>query len=212
MTTARGTITSRLLVNATVDPDEAAARLPLGLRPHVTPDGTVVGCCLLDIADIRPAGFATATGRHLRAAAHRMSVEWETRAGDTITGVYVLVRHTDSRLAVLLGGRWFPGIHQRAVLEFSTNGRHETRSVRPVDGDLAIDVTASIPRTVHDPALGEVASACLDADVALSPAVVAHWRPRAWRRRIAEPFPWSSTSSGRPSSTASPPLDRRRRT
>jgi hypothetical protein len=42
----RGVIRRRLLVNAVVDPDEAAARLPVGLRPHVTDLGTVVGCCL----------------------------------------------------------------------------------------------------------------------------------------------------------------------
>jgi hypothetical protein len=42
----RGTIRSRLLVNALVDPDEAAQRLPDGLRPHVTSHGKVVGGCL----------------------------------------------------------------------------------------------------------------------------------------------------------------------
>ena len=51
----RGTIHRRLLVNAVVDPDEAARRLPVGLRPHVTALGTVVGCCLLEIDRIRPA-------------------------------------------------------------------------------------------------------------------------------------------------------------
>ena len=51
----RGTIRRRLLVNAVVDPDEAARRLPVGLRPHVTALGTVVGCCLLEIDRIRPA-------------------------------------------------------------------------------------------------------------------------------------------------------------
>lgn len=47
----RGVLRRRLLVNAVVDPDEAAARLPICLRPHETPLGTVVGCCLLDIAE-----------------------------------------------------------------------------------------------------------------------------------------------------------------
>ena len=46
-----------LLINAVVDPDEAAARLPVGLRPHVTDVGTVVGCCLLDVVRLRPAGL-----------------------------------------------------------------------------------------------------------------------------------------------------------
>lgn len=53
----RGTIRSRLLVNALVEPDEAARRLPTGLRPHIVGGGTVVGCCLLDIVDIRPSAL-----------------------------------------------------------------------------------------------------------------------------------------------------------
>ncbi|MGI8983312.1 MAG: hypothetical protein ACR2HM_02065 [Acidimicrobiales bacterium] len=38
----RGTIRRRLLVNAVVDPEEAARRLPAGVRPHVSEGGTVV--------------------------------------------------------------------------------------------------------------------------------------------------------------------------
>lgn len=53
--TIRGTIRRRLLVNALVDPDEAASHLPAGLRPHKVAGGTLVGCCLLDIDSIWPA-------------------------------------------------------------------------------------------------------------------------------------------------------------
>jgi len=67
----RGTIRSRLLVNALVDPDEAARRLPAGVRPHATGDATIVGCCLLDITDIRPSPLPAMVGGSFRAAAHR---------------------------------------------------------------------------------------------------------------------------------------------
>ena len=169
MTSARGTITSRLLVNATVDPDEAATRLPDGLRPRVTTEGTVVGCCLLDSAAIRPAGAPAAAGRRLRAAAHRISVEWTDRTGATVTGVCVLARHTDSRLAILLGGRWFPGIHQPAVLELRTAGPLLSWSSVPDDPGHAISVTATIPAGPAPPVSEEIAAACLGATVALSP-------------------------------------------
>ncbi len=86
-----GTIRRRLLVNALVDPDEAARYLPAGLRPHVTRGGTVVGCCLLDIDSIRPASLPGNVGARLRAAAHRVSVEWEDDMGATTVGVYVLL-------------------------------------------------------------------------------------------------------------------------
>ena len=52
--TIRGTIRRRLLVNAVVDPDEAARHLPVGLHPHEVEGGTLAGCCLLDIDSIRP--------------------------------------------------------------------------------------------------------------------------------------------------------------
>ena len=171
MSTAHGTIRRRLLVNATVDPDEVARRLPDGLRPHITPVGTVVGCCMLDIAAIRPAGMPATVGRQFRAAAHRMSVDWEDSSGDTVTGVYVLVRHTDSQLAVLLGGRWFPGLHERAGLDLSTAGPHLAWSSVPADADpgLAIHVVASVPDDRDTPRHDEVAAACLDSTIALSP-------------------------------------------
>ena len=72
-----GTLRRRLLINAVVDPDEAAARLPVGLRPHVTDVGTVVGCCLLDVVRLRPAGLPAVAGIGMRAAAHRISAEWD---------------------------------------------------------------------------------------------------------------------------------------
>src|ERR671918_3138778 len=84
-----GTIRRRLLVNVLVDPDEAARALPAGLRPHLTDGGTVVGCCLLDIADIRPAPLPRLLGTGLRAVAHRISVEWDDEFGATTVGVYV---------------------------------------------------------------------------------------------------------------------------
>src|SRR3954452_11966124 len=90
----RGVIRSRLLVNAVVDPAEAARRLPAGLRPHVVGGGTVVGCCLLDIAAIRPAPLPAVVGMSLRAAAHRISVEWDDSVGGTSVGVYVPLRLT----------------------------------------------------------------------------------------------------------------------
>ena len=49
-----GQIRSRLLVNALIDPDEAVAVLPPGLRPPVIADATVAGCCLLELEQVRP--------------------------------------------------------------------------------------------------------------------------------------------------------------
>jgi hypothetical protein len=166
-----GTIRRRLLVNALVDPDEAATRLPGNIRPHVAAGGTVVGCCLLDITAIRPAGVPAALGRRLRAAAHRISVEWEDASGATTIGVYVPARHTDSSLATLLGGRWFPGVHEPATVDITEAPGRLVWSSEPIGGDpnLAVRVAAVIPDSGQPGPPDAVGRTCLGAAVGLSP-------------------------------------------
>jgi len=168
----RGTIRRRLLINAVVDPDEAARRLPAGLRPHVTEtSGTVVGCCLVEFDRIRPAALPTATGIRLRAAAARISVEWDDASGERAVGVYVPVRHTDSRLAVALGGRWFPGVHRPARITVA--GRPDAASglTWRVDGAGPLGVRVAVTASTDRPsAAGEpIGVTCLAAELGRSP-------------------------------------------
>jgi hypothetical protein len=170
----RGTIHRRILVNAVIDPDEAASRLPAGLRPHVTETGTVVGCCLLDIHHIRPAGVPAATGVGLRAAAHRISVEWAGASGERVVGVYVPMRHTDSRLAVVLGGRWFPGVHRPAHIAIAGQPDSPLGLTWRVDDaggadefGIRVTVTAT-PDPASEPC-EPIAGTCLAATIGLSP-------------------------------------------
>lgn len=163
-----GVLQRRLLVNAVVDPDEAAARLPARLRPHETPLGTVIGCCLLDIGELRPQRLPAAVSMRQRAAAHRISVEWEDETGATVVGVWVPARRTDAQLAVVLGGRWFPGVHRRAHV--SLDVEPERLSWRVDDGkDFVIDVTASVPTSGARAARDDVvAGTCLSATLGVS--------------------------------------------
>jgi hypothetical protein len=167
----RGTIRRRLLVNALVAPDEAARHLPAGLRPHATDGGTVVGCCLLDIDSIRPASLPAMLGTRLRAAAHRISVEWDNEFGATTVGVYVPIRHTDSRAARAIGGRWFPGVHHMAAVELADDGRRLRWSVEPSDraGEYGVRVNASIPPMPSSMPCEPIGETCLSAAVGLSP-------------------------------------------
>ncbi len=167
----RGTIRRRLLVNAVVDPEEAAARLPDGLGPHVTARGTVVGSCLLEIEGIRPARLPAVVGTTLRAAAHRISAEWDDGSDEAVVGVYVPVRHTDSRLAMVLGGRWFPGVHQRARIDIAEHAGTLRWVTSPGDaGGFGIRVAAAIPRADEGSLAWEpVGGTCLGANVGLSP-------------------------------------------
>lgn len=165
-----GTIRRRLLINAVVDPDEAALRLPRGVRPHVTEQGTVVGCCLLEIDAIRPAGVPAVLGQHLRAVAHRISAEWDDTSGAAVTGVYVPVRYTNSSLAITLGGRWFPGVHERARIDVSTHGTGlRWRSQPARSAGLGIRVVVVRPPDDAAEVCDAVGATCLGASVGISP-------------------------------------------
>ena len=168
----RGTIRRRLLVNALVDPDEAARHIPAGLRPHEVAGGTVVGCCLLDMDSIRPASLPGTVGARLRAAAHRISVEWEDETGATTVGVYVPTRHADSQAAIALGGRWFPGVHRRAAIALAEDDRCIRWSIEPVDRqtDYGVRVIASIASSPTSTPCEPIGGTCLSAAVGLSPS------------------------------------------
>lgn len=167
----RGTIRRRLLVNALVDPDEAARHLPAGLRPHVVDGGTVVGCCFLDIDSIRPASLPEIVGTRLRGAAHRVSVEWQDDMRATTVGVYVPIRHTDSVAASALGGRWFPGVHRRAPIALADDGWRIRWSIEPGDrvADYGARVTASIAPGPTSLPCEPIGGTCLGSAVGLSP-------------------------------------------
>ena len=167
----RGTLRSRLLINTLVDPDEATPHLPAGVRPHVTTGGTIVGCCLLDIAAVRPAPLGAMFGSGLRAVAHRFSVEWDDEFGLTEVGVYVPTRHTNSRAAVLAGGRWFPGVHQPASIELIDDGHLVDWHIAPTDSmnQYGLRASASVDPAPSSMMSEPVGAICVGAAIGLSP-------------------------------------------
>ncbi len=167
-TTVRGHLRRRLLVNVLVDPDEAASRLLAGVRPHVAEGGTVAGCCMLDIHELRPFRLPPQVGVSIRAAAHRISVEWDRSDGGTEVGVYVPIRLTDSRLAVAAGGRLFPGVHRAAQVELVDDGASLSWLLDDGD-DCSIRVRATANADPPDEVREPVGGTCIGASVGLSP-------------------------------------------
>jgi hypothetical protein len=167
----RGTIRRRLLVNAVVDPDEAARRLPAGLRPHIADAGTVIGCCLLDIVEVRPARLPAMLGTRIRAAAHRISVEWDDNTDAASVGVYVPTRHTNSRAATLIGGRLFPGVQRAASVQLIEEDERLEWSVVPRSrpSEYGVRVRASVPATPPANACEPIGGTCLNATIGVSP-------------------------------------------
>lgn len=166
----RGTIRRRLLVNAVVDPDEAVRHLPPGIRPHVVDGGTVVGCCLLSVEGIGPTPVPAPFGIALRAAAHRISVEWNDGA-DLVVGVYVPLRHTDSLPARIVGGRWFPGVHRSARIDVAAEGSRQQWVVEPTVEADRYALTAEVAAVPGDPTVpaDPVGATSVLAEVGLSP-------------------------------------------
>jgi hypothetical protein len=133
----------RLLVNYRVDPAYLTGLLPTGMRPQLVDGAAVAGICLIRLGDLRPQGLPRAVGVTMENAAHRIAVEWD-EAGRTSCGVYIPRRDTASRLAVLLGGRVFPGAHQRARFEVEETEERLRVAFRSTDESVDVDVTVQV--------------------------------------------------------------------
>ena len=143
----QGRIARRLLVNYRVDPGVAARLLPAPFRPHLVGGWAVAGICLIRLDLLRPRGFPRFAGLTSENAAHRIAVEWDTADG-IATGVYIPRRDTDSLLNVIVGGRLFPGEHQRARVH-TEEAEHTIRvSFESHDRSTSIDVSADTVREV----------------------------------------------------------------
>ena len=133
----KATIERRLLVNFRVDP--AQLTVPAPFRPHLVNGYAIAGICLIRLADVRPRGVPPGLGVTSENAAHRIAVEWDTPAGP-VAGVYILRRHSSSRLTVLLGGRFFPGWHHPA--RFDVDERDGRYRLRCTGRDVEVAVEA----------------------------------------------------------------------
>ena len=165
-----GTIQRRLLVNSWVDPDEVARHLPAGLRPHVgSTGGVIVGCCMIEIADIRPWPLPAVVGVNVRAAAHRISIEVGPEDSPTMA-VYVPGRNTDSKMAILAGGRVFPGVHKQSHVDVVDTPDELGWSIRnDSTADSTFDIVANADLSNAAPATSEVADIVIGTTLGLSP-------------------------------------------
>ena len=108
----------------------------------------------------------------MRAAAHRISAEWDDGSGQTVVGVYVPTRMTDARTAVLAGGRLFPGVHHpaRVAVRESQGTLTWSVSARSADDPSSVRVAARpASRSTTFECSEPVGGTCLTAVVGLSP-------------------------------------------
>ncbi len=110
MPAIRALMARRILVNYRVDPQVLARLVPRPFRVKRIHCWGVAGICLVRLRRSRPRGFPAALGQTSENAAYRIAAEWD-EAGRTKEGVYIPLRHTNSRINALAGGRVFPGVH-----------------------------------------------------------------------------------------------------
>ena len=138
-----GVIDRRILANYRVDPKCMAAALPAPFRPQLVNGWAIGGICLIRLKRVRPKIFPFAWGIGSENAAHRIAVEWEAN-GQTMNGVYVPRRDTNSMLNSLAGGRIFPGISHHAKFAVLEKADHYSVTMESDDGDAQVCVSGAV--------------------------------------------------------------------
>ncbi|MCA9108800.1 MAG: DUF2071 domain-containing protein [Planctomycetaceae bacterium] len=145
----KGIIDRRILVNYRVDADVMSRVLPAPFRPKLIGGYSIGGICLIRLKQVRPRFLPVPWGIGSENAAHRIAVEWEAN-GQTMEGVYIPRRDTDSRMNALVGGRVFPGVHHHAKFDVQETEKRLSVSIRSDDGVASMSVTAPVSESFPD--------------------------------------------------------------
>lgn len=138
-----GVIRRRLLVNFRVDPAVAQRQLPERFRPKLHAGYAVAGICLIRLEDIRPRRFPRLLGLSSENAAHRFAIRWKEDDGGEREGVYIPRRDSSSVVNHVIGGRLFPGEHERAKFTVDESPGHIGIAMTSVDHSVSVRVAAS---------------------------------------------------------------------
>ncbi len=145
-----GVIRRRLLVNYRADADVVKRLLPSPFRPKLHEGHAIAGICLIRLEEIRPRGFPRVLGLSSENAAHRIAVLWDDASGSH-EGVYIPRRDTGSLINHVVGGRLFPGEHNRAAFRVEEAGDRIALRMVSGDGLVRVDVhghvAAELPKT-----------------------------------------------------------------
>lgn len=137
--TLKGIIKRRILVNYRADPETVQRLLPEGFRPKLHRGKAVAGICLIRLEHIRPRMAPEFLGLNSENAAHRIAVEWE-KDGETLEGVFIPRRDTDSTLNSLAGGTLFPGEQNRADFTVTETEERIDFAMRSRDEKVRVDL------------------------------------------------------------------------
>lgn len=144
-----GTIKRRLLVNFRVDPAVMQRLLPAPFRLKLHDGHAIAGICLIRLENIRPHRFPAILGLSSENAAHRVAVVWDDASGAR-EGVYIPRRDTGSLVNHLIGGRLFPGEHQRASFQVTEDVGRIALHMRSADRRVEVDIVGTEAERLPD--------------------------------------------------------------
>jgi hypothetical protein len=139
----RGIIDRRILVNFRIDPAVLRTVLPAPFRPKLVNGVAMGGMCLIRVKDVRPRLLPAFVGVSSENAALRFSVEWDA-GGQVREGVYIPRRLTNSRLNALVGGRFFPGVHDHARFQVEESDPDYSVTIDSDDGKTHLAVKGRV--------------------------------------------------------------------
>jgi hypothetical protein len=142
--TIEGTIRRRILVNYRVNPTVIQRLLPSRFRPKLYEGRAVAGVCLIRLEHIRPKILPAFIGINSENAAHRIAVLWDDEQGVTREGVFIPRRDTNSEINHLMGGRIFPGEHNKAAFTVQESETEINFSMESRDGKVKVDLAGRI--------------------------------------------------------------------
>jgi hypothetical protein len=132
-----------LLVNFHVDAAVVQRQLPARFRPKLQEGRAVAGICLIRLEHIRPKGLPAMIGMSSENGAHRIAVEWD-EDGQTLEGVFIPRRDTNSRFNHLFGGRLFPGVQHAASFEVEESDTEISLSMKANDNSVQVEVEGRV--------------------------------------------------------------------
>ncbi len=153
LSSIRGVIRRRMLVNFRVDAEVMQRQLPEPFRPKLLNGSALAGICLIRLEQMRPSFVPLPFGFASENAAHRVAVCWTDAQGEQREGVYIPRRDSGSLLNYLAGGRVFPGQPHRAHFKVRERDGAIRFQMRSHDGSSQVRLqardAAELPATSH---------------------------------------------------------------
>lgn len=148
--TLAGIIRRRILVNFRANPEAVRRQLPSCFRPKLHNGYAVAGICLIRLENIRPKSAPEFIGLSSENAAHRIAVRWNDENGAEREGVFIPRRDTNSLTNHLLGGRIFPGEHNRASFAVEQSDTEIKFSMKSLDEKVVVDFQGEISQNLPE--------------------------------------------------------------